>query len=623
MLETHYHLQARPMKYLFLTDNRNYEKWTFHEQHTMKPVDLDVNPVEKKLFSMDAFNFSDESSKEICIEDSQVRTNRNIPGVLILKTNRTYGIHNNGKRLYRCVPDDKRIPVFLVPYERKNMGFAKHYVNLYVTFEFDNWDDDHPTGKLTSSIGEVDWLPNYYEYQLHCKSLNVSISSFSSSTRRSIVKKRGDANEDEHIMAGIYTYYNSREGGSDTDTDAKETKSMAIEDRTSYNVFTIDPELSTDFDDGFSIQTVYCDRREKVITEISVYISNVSILLDYLGLWKSFSNRVSTIYLPDRKRPMLPNILSDKLCSLVEKMTRFAFTVDFIIEDGNIIDVKYCNSMIQVRRNFRYEEPDLLRFDDYNKLLNTTKDFVAGKSCKYITQIHDSHDLVAYLMVLMNYETARRMMDAKIGIFRNLNLTVTSEDTAQELPGHVREDKDLHLFFKVWNNATAKYIDLSKNELDDATSLRHDLMEVEAYSHITSPSRRLVDLMNILRFQKHFNMIQLNAESDTFYEERTEKMEYINTTMRAIRKVQNDCRLLAMIANDGSIMEKEHEGFVFDRIDRTGTWQYTVYIPSIKLVSKLVTCKKMENYDKHIFNIHMFEDEDCVKKKVRLSLIDS
>ena len=36
-------------------------------------------------------------------------------------------------------------------------------------------------------------------------------------------------------------------------------------------------------------------------------------------LWRSFTKRVSTIYLPDKKRPMLPTILSDCLCSLQEK----------------------------------------------------------------------------------------------------------------------------------------------------------------------------------------------------------------------------------------------------------------------------------------------------------------
>ena len=65
--------------------------------------------------------------------------------------------------------------------------------------------------------------------------------------------------------------------------------------------------------------------------------------MDVLNLWDSFSQRISTIYLPDRKRPMLPTILSDCLCSLQEKTTRIAFTMDIFIKDGAIIDTKYSN----------------------------------------------------------------------------------------------------------------------------------------------------------------------------------------------------------------------------------------------------------------------------------------
>ena len=90
-----------------------------------------------------------------------------------------------------------------------------------------------------------------------------------------------------------------------------------IEDRLDYNVISIDPVNSKDFDDAMSIQII---NDNKYI--ISIYISNVSIWLDALGLWESFSERISTIYLPDRKRPMLPTCLADCLCSLIENLRR-------------------------------------------------------------------------------------------------------------------------------------------------------------------------------------------------------------------------------------------------------------------------------------------------------------
>ena len=63
-----------------------------------------------------------------------------MPGVLLLDGNKTYGRQKNGnkikqgKLLYKCIPDDMRLPAFLVPYEIKNMGFSKVFKNLYVLF---------------------------------------------------------------------------------------------------------------------------------------------------------------------------------------------------------------------------------------------------------------------------------------------------------------------------------------------------------------------------------------------------------------------------------------------------------------------------------------------------------
>ena len=86
--------------------------------------------------------------------------------------------------------------------------------------------------------------------------------------------------------------------------------------RDKRNIFSIDPLKSRDFDDAFDIEKIDDEN-----TRISVYISNVSFWMDAMDLWESFSNRISTIYLPDRKRPMLPTVLSDALCSLTQMIS--------------------------------------------------------------------------------------------------------------------------------------------------------------------------------------------------------------------------------------------------------------------------------------------------------------
>jgi exoribonuclease R len=251
-----------------------------------------------------------------------------MPAVLILAGNKTYGRQNKmkegktytkkhsdmagGKLLYKCIPDDMRLPSFLVPYEIKNMGFSKVFKNLYVTIVFDQWEDKHPRAKLDNVIGPVDVLDNFYEYQLYCKSLNASIQKFQKDTSKALESKCHD---------GII--------------DIVKQKYPSVEDRTDqkmWHIITIDPPKSVDFDDGFSIIEL-----ENGIQQLSIYISNVTIWMDVLNLWDSFSRRISTIYLPDKKRPMLPTILSDCLCSLQENVTRIAFVMDIFIKNDEII----------------------------------------------------------------------------------------------------------------------------------------------------------------------------------------------------------------------------------------------------------------------------------------------
>ena len=81
-----------------------------------------------------------------------------IPGVLVLEDNKSYGIHNK-KPLYRCIPDDSRLPSFLVPH-KLNIGFNKHFKNKYIVFRYQHWNDKHPRGMIEQVI-EIGILNNF------------------------------------------------------------------------------------------------------------------------------------------------------------------------------------------------------------------------------------------------------------------------------------------------------------------------------------------------------------------------------------------------------------------------------------------------------------------------------
>ena len=383
------------------------------------------------------------------------------------------------------------------------------------------------------------------------------------------------------------------------------TKYPDIQDRTNsdyWHIITIDPPKSLDYDDGFSIVDI-----GDGIQQLSIYISNVTIWMDTLNLWESFSKRISTIYLPDKKRPMLPTILSDCLCSLQENVTRVAFVVDVFIKDNMILNMQFSNCLIKVYKNYCYEEPKLLADPKYHIILDAVRELSIKNS--YIDKVRNSHDVVCYLMIFMNYHCAKELIQFKTGVFRS---TIIKKEI--NIPVHIPEETAK--FIKIWNSGSGQYMDGS-----EIINTRHELLDMDAYIHITSPIRRLVDLLNMIKFQQVKKVAKLSENSNLFYEKWLNDLEFINLTMRSIRKVQCDCTLLDLCSNNPEILEKEYDGYLFDKICRNdGLFQFIVFLPELKLTSRITCRENCENFECKKFTLFLFHNEEKFKKKIRLHL---
>ncbi len=554
--------------------DRNYGTHEYINQLSMVQEKLPIDPISLKLFHNDVIEYDGIKTKVLV---SSLRSAKHISGVLVLSDNISYGRQNKNKKYYRCLPDDSRLPSFLIPLNIKSCDFSKKPVNEYVIFKFESWDGKHPIGSMINKIGGVDKLANFYEYQLYCKSLNSSITTF----MKDAIKSYKSRTEDEY-------------------TDIIMQRFPKIEDRRDYNIFSIDPDTSTDFDDAISIQ------KHSDYTEFSIYISNVAIWMEILDLWDSFSQRVATIYLPDRKRPMLPTILSDCLCSLQENQNRFAIVLDLHIKDGRVTNSKYSNCLIKVNKNYRYEEEILLSNADYKSAFNILREI--APNYKYIGKIKNSHDVVAYTMILFNWWTGQKMMSYENGIYRSLILN-PNIDVPDTLPD------DVQMFVRVWNSSAGQYIPYQ-------TDMKHDVLKVDAYIHMTSPIRRLIDLLNIIQFQKNLNMLELSDKCSEFYDQWFDRIEYINTTMRAIRKVQSDCALLAQCMTNPTLLTETYIGYVYDKIYRNDNmYQYIVYLPQFKLNTRVALKENLNNYSRINFKLFMFMEKANFKHKIRLQYI--
>jgi len=563
-------------QYRIYIENREYSEYSFINANSLENVtNPGIDPVDKKLFSGDVFKITDLSNIDML--HSTVQSVESMAGVLVLDENKTYG-KKNGKNLYKCIPDDRRLPVFLIPYEIKRIGFKKKLVNKYITFKYSNWDSKHPEGRMVQNIGNVDKLDNFYEYQLYCKSLNASIQGFNRATSNSLKSK--SHNEFIELIMNKYSNMN---------------------DRRDDNIFTIDGEGCMDYDDAIGI----IKNNDKTV--LSIYISNVTVWIEYLNLWKSFSRRISTIYLPDRKRPMLPTVLSDMLCSLQEKEIRFAFVIDIEIDDNlDISNISFNNSIIKVSKNYRYEEESLLNMKDYNLIKNIVSSFNRKK--KYVSDITTSYDVITYLMILMNYQCGKEMIKNNNGIYRS-----AAFGNVENIPTDVPDE--VNKFLKIWNSSSGQYsTDYSK---------KHELLDLESYIHITSPIRRLIDLLNMIQFQKNNKMIELSDDANKFYDQWISELDYVNVTMRAIRKIQIDCTMLEMCFNNPEVLEKIYDGYLFDKVQRNDClYQYIVYLPELKMASRITVRTEVKNFENKKFQIYLFMDQNKLKQKIRLQMIE-
>ena len=129
--------------------------------------------------------------------------------------------------------------------------------------------------------------------------------------------------------------------------------------------FTIDPVDAKDFDDALSFKKI-----DKETYEIGIHIADVShyvtpgTLLD-----KEAYNRATSIYLVDRVIPMLPEKLSNKVCSLRPNEEKLTFSVSITIDKkGNIKEYWFGRTIINSNYRFSYREAQEIIETKKNKI---------------------------------------------------------------------------------------------------------------------------------------------------------------------------------------------------------------------------------------------------------------
>jgi ribonuclease R len=120
-------------------------------------------------------------------------------------------------------------------------------------------------------------------------------------------------------------------------------------------VITIDPPDAKDFDDAISLE-----RNTEGNWELGVHIADVSCFVTADSpLDVEAKNRGNSAYLPGRTIPMLPEILSNGICSLQPGQRRFCKSAYLTYNrEGNVLGRRFANSIIDSVQRLTYEDAD-------------------------------------------------------------------------------------------------------------------------------------------------------------------------------------------------------------------------------------------------------------------------
>jgi ribonuclease R len=129
----------------------------------------------------------------------------------------------------------------------------------------------------------------------------------------------------------------------------------ARDDITEKVIITIDPPDAKDFDDAISIE-----RNAEGNWELGVHIADVSCFVTADSpLDVEAKNRGNSAYLPGKTIPMLPEILSNGICSLQPGQRRFCKSAYLTYDrEGNVLGRRFANSIIDSAQRLTYEDAD-------------------------------------------------------------------------------------------------------------------------------------------------------------------------------------------------------------------------------------------------------------------------
>lgn len=310
-------------------------------------------------------------------------------------------------------------------------------------------------------------------------------------------------------------------------------------DMRNITTLTIDPVDAKDFDDALSVEI----KDGKV--EVGVHIADVGhYVKPDSELDKEAFKRATSVYLVDRCVPMLPERLSNGICSLKPNEDRLSFSVIFTLDyNGNILDTWQGKTVIHSDRRFTYEEAQEIiegsdgDFKNEILLLNSLAQKIRKKRIKegsiemggievrfklaednkkpigvYFKEQKEANKLIEEFMLLANKSVAK-LINSKIGFCVNrvhpepspdkiLELKNTCDKLGYDFNPKVENIKESlnKLIADVKGTPEENFMNqliirTQRKAYYTTENIGHYGLSFQYYCHFTSPIRRFSDLI--------------------------------------------------------------------------------------------------------------------------------
>ncbi|MCI0619798.1 ribonuclease R [Candidatus Wolfebacteria bacterium] len=260
---------------------------------------------------------------------------------------RFVGIAEQEKNIWYLIPDDSKMYTDILIENPDGLS-----PNQKIVVELVRWEDPakSPVGKVVQILG----AKGEHEVEIASIVIAYNIDTRFPSSVDSEAGRIAKAGKDE--LADLPPSLSPT-----NEPVFIETRAGKRRDFRGIPTCTIDPDDAKDFDDALSLREIRSTKsgaRNETLWEVGVHIADVShYVKTRSALDEEAEKRGFSVYLVDRTIPMLPEELSNDLCSLNPGVPRFTFSATFLIDKEGVVKERWFGKgIINSDRRFAYEE---------------------------------------------------------------------------------------------------------------------------------------------------------------------------------------------------------------------------------------------------------------------------